>query len=229
VCRIAQNGDLSNPEYFDHLKILDQIFEALERAVSLFCDAEKFKYAADIQRYLAKWNQSIDNFEVAITQYKKASSYYLAEKMETQYLSCLYQAALLMGSNSIQRYEDAARLFEILGESLICNNLRKEVAKECFFRSGLLSLALGKTKFDIFDTFIKNFRSIDPTFAFSSHIHFLGNLKAIIARGKMDEFADHLFYFCSIHETEDWDLELFEKLKKLIRPLSDHTHQGSIE
>ena len=183
------------------------------KAISLYCDAEKYKTAGRLQKQLAEWNRTVNNFEKSILQYQKASSYYLAEKMDAQSGSCLFQAALLMGSIEIYRYEDASNVLSGLGEELLHQNLQKFQAKEYFFRSGLLLLAMKPSYLVRFDTLLEKFMRLDPTFMMSHYFHFLRDLKNAMTEKNLCDFADQLYYFSRLIDIDHWTLQLLNQIQ----------------
>lgn len=189
---------------------LHHILVLIETAISLYCDDEKFQTAGRIQRRLAEWNKVNNNYERSIIQFQKASAYFLAEAMMLQSNQCRFQAALLLGSKEVKRYKDASQCFLSIGESMQQQNILRFRAKECFFRSGLLELAMGILNMEGFRCQMEKIRSLDPQFASTRECQFLENLFTIRNNQNIHDFADHVYFFELTCDLDAWCLDLLQ-------------------
>ena len=192
---------------------------SFENSVSAYCDNEDYFRAARVQLILAKNEEALQDRAKAIQEYRAASQFFKAVKMDEQVICCCKKVAQLLVD--LGEYTSAAQEFFDLGLMQLKFNLQKYHAKKSFFLSCLLLLASSDhTSIDALAQ-IKKAKNAD--FRFDSEYQFLNNILGLITKLEetndettqasiLDEFADHLFEYNQIFSFDHVELKLLNQV-----------------
>jgi hypothetical protein len=185
-----------------------------EKAISLYCDDEKYGQAARIRKWIAENHESNQNFKVAIEELKLTCQYYRAAGMDDRVFFIEQKIAYLL--SMIGSFEDASELYYKIGLREISNNLMKYSAHQSFFRSCLLLLAIENCNKDTVKERMEMGKQADFRFGISSSFEFLVNILDLIEnRAEAGAFADHIYDFDEIFPFDDLELQLLETIYKV--------------
>ncbi|GMH64600.1 hypothetical protein TrRE_jg5428 [Triparma retinervis] len=188
-------------------------------AISLLCEVGKFGTAGRIQRKLAEWYEDDRNFDECIDQYRQASDYYLGDNMIEQSDICLLKCAYYQGL--MEEFHEAAEIYSTVGLRCMDSNLRKFNARDSFLRCGLLYLASGTEHHKKLNRKLMDFKTADPSFAFSRECLFLENVMAMHGSSDIHAFADHIYNFDNVSHMDSWCLEMLFELRVQIQDAYD--------
>lgn len=185
-----------------------------EKAISLYCDDEKYSQAARIRKWIAENHESNQNFKVAIEEFKLTCQYYRAAGMDDQVFFIERKIAYLL--SMIGSFEDASELYYKIGLREISNNLTKYSAHQSFFRSCLLLLAIENCSKDTVKERMEMGKQADFRFGISSSFEFLVNVLDLIEnRAEAGAFADHIYDYDEIFPFDDLELQILERIYKV--------------
>jgi len=183
--------------------------------ISLLCEVGRFGTAGRIQRKLAEMYEADRNFDDAIDQYRQASDYYLGDNEVAQSDLCLVKVAYYQGL--MEEFDDAAIIYADVGFRCLDNNLLRFNARDYFFRSGLLMIAAGPLAFNRLKRKMMDFKTADPSFAYSRECLFLENMLVLYHSSDIHAFADHVYNFDNVSHLDSWCLEMLYEIRNLVQ------------
>jgi alpha-soluble NSF attachment protein len=113
----------------------------LNRANEIFLKNGRFHIAATHEKEIAEiYEQTLNEPEKAIKYYLSAADRFSIDDSVAIAQGCSLKAATI--SAEIEKYEEAAKLFESIAEDSANDQLRKYSVKDYLFRAGLCRLCL---------------------------------------------------------------------------------------
>ena len=148
------------------------------------------------------------------------AKYFEAIDMTDQVLHCERQIANLFSLTG--GYEEASKLYRLIGNKELLGNLTKYSAHKSFFRSSLFFMS-GVMKsgqpynFGKVCDHIKQLTSADFRFEVSPSCDFLHNIIYLMKdeNCKFDEFVDHIYDYNSLYPLDKSCLEVIEDIIRL--------------
>jgi hypothetical protein len=184
-----------------------------EKAVSLYCDDEKYSQAARIRKWIAEHHESNKNYNAAIDEFKLTCQYYKAAGMDDQVYFIEHKMSNLLAM--IGSLEEASELYYNIGLRETSMNLMKYSANQSFFRSCLLLLAIENYSRDAIKDRMVMAKQADFRFGISAGFEFLVNILDLIENTTdVSRFADHIYDYDEMFPFNDFELQLLEKIYK---------------
>lgn len=196
------------------IHLLTDVFLHTEKAISLYCDDEKYSQAARIRKWIAENHELNQNYKAAITEFKLTCQYYRAAGMDDQVLFIERRISNLLAM--IGNLEEASDLYYNIGLKETSMNLLKYSANQSFFRSCLLLLAAENCSKNAVKKRMEMTKQADFRFGISTGYEFLLNVLDLTENeADVSAFADHIYDYDEIFQLNDLELQLLEKIYKI--------------
>eukprot|EP01006_Ploeotia_vitrea_P018709 TRINITY_DN5039_c0_g1_i1.p1 TRINITY_DN5039_c0_g1~~TRINITY_DN5039_c0_g1_i1.p1 ORF type:complete len:292 (-),score=51.90 TRINITY_DN5039_c0_g1_i1:58-933(-) len=194
---------------------IDSAVMCYKEAISTHTDNGRFSQAAKYEKEVGDLYKAELRHDEAIKHYQKAVDYYYGEDQTSSANGCRLEIAEICAS--LDRFTEAAKAFEEVGESAIENNIMKFHVKEYFFKAMLCHLAASGNTPDALEAVHEKqsyFCSRDVYYQKSRECELIEAIITACEAGDEPQFTNAVAEFDSIIRLDDWKTSLLVKIKR---------------
>ncbi|CAG9334973.1 NAPB_3 [Blepharisma stoltei] len=183
------------------------------RAVEILVNSSRISQAARLRKQIAEIYETDEMLGLAVENYLQAAELFELDNSDGTANSCHLKAAELSTLDSLdsETILKAIKIFELVGQRYLMNNLTRFSAKDCYFKAALLFLANDDTVGA--ENNLNMYSNRDPSFETSRECRFVRDLLAAIRSGEQSDFEVVTAQFNKITPLDRWKTHVLLKVK----------------
>ncbi|KAL0249436.1 hypothetical protein GEMRC1_004668 [Eukaryota sp. GEM-RC1] len=179
-------------------------------ASETFAAAGRFQTAAKHLKDAAESMKSDGEKEAAAELFLEAASLFESEDQNSSAQQCELSAADLLAD--IDKFTDAAEIYQRIGLGVLEDRLRKFSAREYFLKCIMCHLA--NSDYVAADLALEKFNSSDASFSSTREFELANGIVEACQSGDEDKFTASVYEYDTISKLDDWKTGICLKIKQ---------------
>lgn len=199
--------------------------EWYKKAIDIFSDAGRYQQSAKQLKSVAEMLEQEEKLELSIEYYTKAADMF---GMDEHSKSAISQCKVKMGEllARLEKYADAAKIYEDEGQKSLSNHLLQFGAREHFLKAGILYLATGDSVTATIAC--DRYHQMDPRMEGTRESQLLKGLTTAFVENDVDSFMAAIQEYDAVSRLDPWKTQLLVEAKKKLQG-GGHTEAEQVD
>ena len=188
--------------------------EWYKRAIGMYSDNGRYQQAAKQLKSVAEMLEQEEKPELAVEYYQKAADMF---EMDEHSKSAVSACKVKLGELNarLEKYSEAAKIFEREGEKSLANHLLQFGAREHFLKAGILYLATGDSVTATIAC--DRYHQMDPRMEGTRESQLLKGLTTAFVENDVESFMSAIQEYDSVSRLDPWKTSLLVVAKKKLQ------------